>query len=186
MTARGGLKLPKISIERMWEIQAGMSPADLKALMAGGPIDMGGGEVSAGVLEKPLTDVPTTKAFRVLVTGSREWKDRRRLHKALEDVLREHESLIVVHGHNMNGADAMAHMWAESMSNSFFPVIPEPHPADWDTHGKSAGPIRNGEMVRLGADLCLAFLTPGCKGTVDCAAQAQAKGIPVLPFFSAR
>lgn len=52
--------------------------------------------------------------------------------------------------------------------------------ADWERHGKSAGPIRNREMltVRFGVDILVAF--PGGKGTADCVAQARALGIKVL------
>lgn len=124
------------------------------------------------------------KPFRLLVTGSREWKNKKRLVEALEEVLHEHHELIVVHGHCPSGADAMAHAWGMDMETSFYPVRVEPHPADWDKHGNRAGPLRNTHMIRLGADLCLAFLTPGCKGTVDCAAKAQANGIPIRPFFA--
>lgn len=49
--------------------------------------------------------------------------------------------------------------------------------ADWNEHGKAAGPIRNGEMIK-GTDLLIAY--PGGKGTQNCVAQAEAIGIPVM------
>lgn len=52
-------------------------------------------------------------------------------------------------------------------------------PADWKRYGKSAGPMRNAEMLRLQKpDLVLAF--PGGTGTADCCRQAKALGIRVL------
>lgn len=54
--------------------------------------------------------------------------------------------------------------------------------ADWDKHGKSAGPIRNQAMLSgtIGdlADLLIAF--PGGRGTEDCIRQADLLGIPLL------
>ena len=50
--------------------------------------------------------------------------------------------------------------------------------ADWDTHGKAAGPIRNKEMLESGVDLLVAF--PGGKGTNNCVQQAVVLSIPVL------
>lgn len=50
--------------------------------------------------------------------------------------------------------------------------------ADWQTHGKAAGPIRNGAMLAKHApDGVVAF--PGHNGTADCVRQAEAAGIKV-------
>lgn len=49
--------------------------------------------------------------------------------------------------------------------------------ANWECHGKAAGPIRNREMLQE-ADLLIAF--PGGRGTADCIRQAKELGIPVL------
>lgn len=49
--------------------------------------------------------------------------------------------------------------------------------ADWDTHGKSAGPIRNRAMVQ-GADQVLAFWDGDSPGTLDCVKQATRKRVP--------
>lgn len=50
--------------------------------------------------------------------------------------------------------------------------------ADWDKHGKAAGPIRNRAMLDSGVDLLIAF--PGGRGTQDCVRAAKERGIPVL------
>lgn len=57
----------------------------------------------------------------------------------------------------------------------------EPHPADWQRHGKAAGHIRNAEMVQAGADLVLAFYQRGARntGTADLVRRASRAGIPV-------
>lgn len=84
--------------------------------------------------------------------------------------------LIVVHGQcPQGGVDMAAHLWAIDRSPD---VIPEPHPADWERHGKAAGPIRNAAMVKLGAFMCLAFPGRSSVGTWDCIRKAVNAGIP--------
>ena len=123
-------------------------------------------------------------AYRILVTGSRDWDAEGSLRQALMGaaaglgVSRESRNLIVVHGACPRGADAMADTWAKD-----YGIPAERHPADW-SYGKSAGFIRNAEMVALGADLCLAFYKQGAgnKGTDHCASLAEKAGIPVRRF----
>ena len=51
--------------------------------------------------------------------------------------------------------------------------------ADWDRHGKAAGPIRNKQMLDEGKpDLVVAF--EGGKGTANMIAQAEAAGVRVF------
>ena len=56
--------------------------------------------------------------------------------------------------------------------------------ADWDKHGKAAGPIRNKEMLSAIRDkknrLLVAFDHPDSKGTKQCINAADEMGIPVL------
>lgn len=125
--------------------------------------------------------------FRVLVTGARLWTDSAAVVSAITDLSREHhKQVVIVHGAARSGADKYADMAARALG-----LTPEPHPADWATHGKRAGFIRNEEMVSLGADLCLAFALPcvlsSCRrqdahvthGTGHCMALARKAGIPV-------
>ncbi len=120
---------------------------------------------------------------RVLVTGSRTWRDRRAITDALDELLTEHGVLTVVHG-NAPGADRMAHNWALSQmhASSCGAVSPEAHPADWKKFGKRAGMFRNSLMVELGADICLAFICNQSAGASHCAALAETAGIPVRRF----
>lgn len=51
-------------------------------------------------------------------------------------------------------------------------------PADWKTHGKAAGPIRNQQMLDEGKpDLVIAF--PGGNGTADMVRRARKAGVEV-------
>lgn len=120
---------------------------------------------------------------RIIVTGSRDWTDREALFRALnEATLRsdtdtEDTFITVVHG-AARGADALASEWCRDRHAPWVHVTEEAHPADWEKHGKAAGPIRNSEMARLGGDLCLAF-PKGGPGTWDMIRKANAAGIVV-------
>lgn len=125
--------------------------------------------------------------MRILVTGSRDWTDAQTVFDALEKAAYGAVEVTVVHGANARGADRIAADYAKAR---FWNV--EPHPADWGRHKSAAGPIRNEEMVALGADVCLAFAMPCSKptcagrtphdshGTWHCAAKADEAGIPVV------
>jgi hypothetical protein len=130
---------------------------------------------------------------RILITGSRTWRDSALVWWALDQALNMWErpdGLTVVHGAAKDGADAHAHEWVQRRLQAGAPVTEEPHPAAWDGPlGKAAGFARNGQMVDLGADYCLTFIErcgctrrPGPHGThgsVDCATKAAEAGIPV-------
>jgi YspA, cpYpsA-related SLOG family len=92
----------------------------------------------------------------VLVTGSRDWPDAEMVADIL-DLTEKHYGPIttIVHGACPTGADAAADAWAVANDCGVERV-----PADWTKHGRSAGPLRNREMIRRGADLCLAFIGP--------------------------
>lgn len=97
--------------------------------------------------------------------------------------------MVIVHGACPTGADAIAAKWAYDND-----VKTEPHPADWERLGRRAGYSRNRTMVRLGADLCLAFLRPctkddcrflslhGSHGTMHTIGFAQQAGVPVTIY----
>ena len=126
-----------------------------------------------------MNDQSAAETRRVLVTGSRDWDAEEILRQALISAAfrgPQERDLIVVHGACPTGADAMVNTWAKDYG---FPA--ERHPADWTGYGKSAGFIRNAEMVVLGADICLAFYKQGAgnKGTDHCASLAEKAGIPV-------
>ena len=53
------------------------------------------------------------------------------------------------------------------------------HHANWDRYGSRAGVIRNYEMARAGADLCIACWDGTSTGTKNMIDQARKYGIPV-------
>lgn len=85
----------------------------------------------------------------------------------------------------------MAHQWVQDSATddeeSMPPVVVPVRvfKADWDKHGKAAGPIRNQQMLDEGKpDLVLAFA--GGKGTDDMCRRARAAGVEVRRFWPGR
>lgn len=71
------------------------------------------------------------------------------------------------------GVDALAERYARELG-----LAVRIFRADWDLHGKLAGPIRNREMAAYG-DRLLAFWDGKSKGTKDMIRAARAAGLPV-------
>lgn len=120
---------------------------------------------------------------RILVSGSRDWEHNDLIWKALRLVLDNYHDIIVVHGACSTGADQHAHEWCEAFGPHLTvnqSLVEEPHPADWNTHGKSAGYVRNAEMVKLGADLHLAFQRNNSRGTQNTIDLTRKAGIPTV------
>lgn len=119
--------------------------------------------------------------MRVLVCGGRNYADRNRVFSELTalsgDITDETPlgtvHLTIIHGACSTGADRWADEYAVVHWCRF-----EEYPADWDAHGRAAGPIRNQRMIDEGKpDLVMAF--PGGRGTADMIRRARAAGIPV-------
>jgi len=109
--------------------------------------------------------------MRILVTGSRDWDDWETLDTALTSVVDGGE-IAIVHG-GARGADQMAGAWARK-----YGLTEEVFPAQWSTHGRRAGFVRNTEMVATMPDVCLAFIRNGSRGASMTADLAEKAGIP--------
>jgi hypothetical protein len=132
--------------------------------------------------------------MRILITGSRDFSDARTVMRgitvAIETLITkfpDDKEIVIVHG-AARGADTLAenyvHNTAQYLTSKGYRIRQEKHPAKWDDHGRSAGPIRNQEMVDKGADICVAFIKGGAanRGTTDCSGRARKAGIEVLEF----
>lgn len=110
--------------------------------------------------------------FRVLVTGSRTWKDVDAISSEF-DIVASHEDEVTLVVGNAGGADSLAVLQAIARG-----WVIEEHVADWVTYPRSAGYARDKEMVLEGADYCLAFIHNKSKGATTCSKNARAEGIP--------
>lgn len=131
--------------------------------------------------------------MRVLVTGSQLWTDKKlifeELDYALESLCRDDTDteyiFELVHGHCPNGADAFADEWGVLRKSEGFPIVIERHKADWKGPRKrGAGYARSAEMVKLGADHCLAFILDESPGSTHCSDLAEKAGINTQIFRS--
>lgn len=110
---------------------------------------------------------------RVLVCGGRDYSNREELFSVLDTAHLADPIGEVIHG-AAAGADSLAGEWASARG-----IPARPFPADWNNHGRAAGPIRNLQMLTDGMpDLVIAF--PGGRGTANMIKQAKAHGVPVV------
>lgn len=111
--------------------------------------------------------------MRVLVCGGRDFIDYGLVYRTLDKIKDQEIVSCVIHG-GARGADSLGKRWAdetETPSREF--------PADWNRYGKSAGYVRNKQMLDEGRpNLVVAF--PGGKGTYMMIKLAKEAGLEVL------
>jgi hypothetical protein len=118
--------------------------------------------------------------MRVLVCGGRDYKNNTTSHKNNTTFHK-----ILDHIHKTDGISCIINgcaTGADRLGLSFALVHGLPcktYKADWNTHGRRAGPIRNALMLKDGApDLVIAL--PGGRGTANMVRKATKAGVPVL------
>lgn len=111
----------------------------------------------------------------VLVCGGRDFALRDDLFSVLDDLHRHHGFTLLVHG-AARGADRLAGEWAESRGVKCQPVA-----ADWQMHGRRAGPVRNAEMLHTyKPEIVVAF--PGGSGTDHMVKISRKAGVMIHQF----
>ncbi|WP_405166431.1 DUF2493 domain-containing protein [Nocardia sp. NBC_01499] len=123
----------------------------------------------------PAPDAPLRRGRRILITGSRSWTDHATIRAALAELWSP--DVVLVSGTCPRGADAQCEACWQAWGGRV-----ERHPADWDRLGRRAGFVRNEQMVRAGADLCVAFIRNDSAGATHTARMAQQAGIPTRIF----
>jgi len=114
------------------------------------------GDVIAEYLDKPI---------KLAVVGSQTFND----YALLCEVLNRFEIMEVISG-GARGADALAERYAHERN---LPI--KVFSADWDTHGRAAGPIRN-RLIVAEADEIVAFWDGCSRGTQHTIGLARTTG----------
>lgn len=110
--------------------------------------------------------------MRVLICGDRNWQNEAAIRRELSKL---DPGTAIIHG-GARGADTLAGIVAKEIG-----LQVEVYPADWNRHGRAAGPIRNQQMIEQGRpDIVLAFHANigQSKGTKDMVERAKKTGIP--------
>jgi len=108
-----------------------------------------------------------------IIYGGRNFSDMKMFNWAMEDLIRQRGMPECVINGGALGADLMANEWAERHAIESRSVA-----ADWNLHGRAAGPIRNQTMLdKYKPDFVVAF--PGGKGTADMVQRSRKAGVDV-------
>ncbi len=110
---------------------------------------------------------------KVLVCGGRDFRDQENLYRVLDRLSKDWGPDVTIIEGDARGADRMAGYWARRHGHTDMKFR-----ADWQSHGRAAGPIRNQQMLDEGPDMVVAF--PGGRGTADMVRRARAAGVFVL------
>lgn len=109
--------------------------------------------------------------MKAIICGGRNYRFTPEDHLWLDGLAHTLPITEVVQG-GASGADREAKYWAIDRG-----IKTTEFRANWNFHGKAAGPMRNAEMARYG-EICIAF--PGGRGAADMIRQAKERGLRVI------
>lgn len=113
--------------------------------------------------------------MKLIVAGSRSITDEKVLFRALDEYPNLRQPHTIVSG-RARGADTLGEEWANCMG-----IHLKLFPADWNTHGRKAGPLRNIEMGNY-ADVLLALWDGESRGTQHMIAYMRSLNKPVYIY----
>lgn len=113
--------------------------------------------------------------FRVIIAGGRDFAELDLLYKKCDKALKNKEKVEIVSG-VAKGADKIGEEYAAHRGHQL-----KQFPADWETHGKSAGYIRN-ELMAKYADALIAFWNGKSRGTKHMIDLANKHGLKVKVY----
>lgn len=115
--------------------------------------------------------------MKVAIVGSRDFNDYSQLHYVIDRIRLMYFVDGFVSG-GAKGADSLAETYARGCKIPIEVIKP-----DWEKFGKSAGMIRNGEIIKT-ADIVLAFWDGRSRGTKNSIDRALAAKKNCFVFFS--
>ena len=107
-----------------------------------------------------------------LICGGRGFANEEMFNSAMGDLIRLRGMPRRIIQGGARGADTLAIKWAAKYALEIWT-----EEADWHTHGKAAGPIRNAKMLEHNPRLVVAF--PGGTGTADMVRRSREAGVDV-------
>ena len=111
--------------------------------------------------------------MKICVTGGRDYDNYATVTAVLDKFHQCTPITLLIEG-GAAGADRLCRLWAINNNVPFTTVN-----AEWQRHGRQAGPIRNERMLAwYNPDILIAF--PGGKGTRHCIDAATRRGIKVM------
>jgi predicted Rossmann-fold nucleotide-binding protein len=114
----------------------------------------------------------TGNQMKAIVCGGRDFSDSVYLEYSLKICVKWWNLDLIITG-GAKGADTLAHNWAARAGLSTKIMY-----ADWDTHGKAAGMIRNKLMLQELPDVVIAF--KGGAGTENMINISRQANVPVF------
>ncbi|HVM91382.1 MAG TPA: DUF2493 domain-containing protein [Terriglobales bacterium] len=113
--------------------------------------------------------------MKVIVCGGRDYQDRERVFSTLDSIHAETPITVLIQG-GAKGADDLAFRWGMQVKGGHMELLTVN--AEWEKHGRRAGPIRNALMLEEKPDLVIAF--PGGRGTANMIRQTLDAGVRLM------
>jgi len=97
--------------------------------------------------------------MKLIVAGSRGFDDYQLMVRSINSFRATHPRVTDIVSGTARGADKLGERYAEEHNMNIVSM-----PADWNTHGRSAGYKRNEEMAKV-SDACICFWDGVSRGT---------------------
>ncbi|SNR65722.1 Protein of unknown function [Lutibacter agarilyticus] len=115
--------------------------------------------------------------MKLIIAGTRTFTNYQKLKQICDHFLQDQNNIEIVSGAYYKGADKLGEQYAKEKGYKLTQF-----PADWNKHGKSAGPKRNQQMANY-ADALIAFWDGKSKGTYNMIDLANKRKLNVLIFY---